>query len=364
MISARSTLPPRKSRCKATGTPKSWSECGTESRRRKPFLPCSERFSASLDFNGFQTSPGRHPEPPRTATRCSGQLLVSSGGPHSRWPRSAQFLSRAGNFFEVLLADRFTRHVSIRVMEHASSLDLVSYEDSGFYDKLERARLQATDRIAMIQAFGTAVQQVTIGFSLAAGIFWYSPWLIVLLILAVTPAFLGESHFAFLGYSLNISQTPIRLAAGSTICASWERARNFRQGVETVWAKQLPGWRILSAFRRDLRPERSACPPPSRDRCAAVFAQHGRDLRGVRLHHLPDRHGRFELGQLAVSGRCDRRRQRQHRRNICDILPDRGSVVVPRESRRFLFRQAKDCVETRRNSLRRDHSRVVSFSRT
>src|ERR1700730_2594738 len=46
-------------------------------------------------------------------------------------------LGRAIGFFDSLFADRFTRHVSIRVMEHASRLDLASYEDPVFYDKLE-----------------------------------------------------------------------------------------------------------------------------------------------------------------------------------------------------------------------------------
>jgi ATP-binding cassette subfamily B protein len=53
-----------------------------------------------------------------------------------------------------LLADKYTRHVSIRVMKHAASLDLSAYEDPVFYDRLERARVQATDRLVMIQAVG------------------------------------------------------------------------------------------------------------------------------------------------------------------------------------------------------------------
>jgi ATP-binding cassette, subfamily B, bacterial len=119
-------------------------------------------------------------------------------------------LGRTVGYFDALLADRFTRHVSIRVMEHASRLDLASYEDPVFYDKLERARVQSTDRIAMIQAIGAVIQQTIIAASLAAGVFWFSPWLLILLIVAVVPAFLGESHFAFLGYSLNLRQTPVR----------------------------------------------------------------------------------------------------------------------------------------------------------
>ncbi|MEJ7606518.1 MAG: ABC transporter ATP-binding protein [Bryobacteraceae bacterium] len=108
------------------------------------------------------------------------------------------------------MADRFTRHVSIRVLEHASQLDLASYENPVFYDKLERARVQATDRIAMIQAMGAILQQLVIAITLSASVFWFSPWLLLLLIVAVVPAFLGESHFAFVGYSLNIRQTPVR----------------------------------------------------------------------------------------------------------------------------------------------------------
>ncbi|MBL8215223.1 MAG: ABC transporter ATP-binding protein [Bryobacterales bacterium] len=119
-------------------------------------------------------------------------------------------LGRTIGYFDSLLADRFTRHVSVRVIEHSSRLDLASYEDPVFYDKLERARVQATDRIAMIQALGAILQQAIAAISLSLGVFWFSPWLLALLVIAVVPAFLGESHFAFEGYSLNIRQTPTR----------------------------------------------------------------------------------------------------------------------------------------------------------
>ncbi len=36
-------------------------------------------------------------------------------------------LARAGGFFDSLLSERFTRHVSVRVMAHASRLDLSTY---------------------------------------------------------------------------------------------------------------------------------------------------------------------------------------------------------------------------------------------
>ncbi len=139
-------------------------------------------------------------------------------------------IGRAIGYFDALLADRFTRYVSIRVMEHASRLDLASYEDPVFYDKLERARVQATDRIAMVQALGTVIQQLIAAVSLSVGILWFSPWLLVLLVAGTTPAFLGESHFAFEGYSLNISQTPVRrqLDYLRTLGASKESAKELK----------------------------------------------------------------------------------------------------------------------------------------
>src|SRR4051812_41394774 len=119
-------------------------------------------------------------------------------------------LGRTGGFFDSLLADRFTRHVSVRVMSHASRLDLSTYEDPAFHDTLERARVQATDRVGMVQALGSLLQQAVTVVSLSASIAYFSPWLLALLVIAVVPAFVGESHFAFLGYSLNIEQTPAR----------------------------------------------------------------------------------------------------------------------------------------------------------
>ena len=137
---------------------------------------------------------------------------------------------RAIGYLDSLLADRFTRHVSLLVMDHASRLDLASYEDPLFYDKLERARVQATDRIAMIQAIGSVGQQILAAISLSLGIFWFSPWLLGVLVLAVVPAFLGESHFAFLGYAQNIRQTPARrqLDYLRTLGASKESAKELR----------------------------------------------------------------------------------------------------------------------------------------
>ncbi len=119
-------------------------------------------------------------------------------------------LVRVLDFFDAVLADKFTRHISTRIVEHAAKLDLTSYEDPVFHDKMERARVQGTDRLIMIQTAGRFFQQGITAASLAASIFLFSPWLLLALIACVVPAFLGETHFAFMGYSLNFQQTTAR----------------------------------------------------------------------------------------------------------------------------------------------------------
>jgi ATP-binding cassette, subfamily B, bacterial len=122
----------------------------------------------------------------------------------------AAILSRGVGFCDSLLGDLYLQHISVRVMEHASQLDITAFENPDYYDRLERAKAQATDRIAMIQMVGTLIQQVLTTLFLSLYIASFSAWLLLLLIAGTIPALLGESHFAFLGYAKNFMQTPLR----------------------------------------------------------------------------------------------------------------------------------------------------------
>ena len=122
----------------------------------------------------------------------------------------AGVLVRLVAYFEVVLADRYSKHISTRIMEHASKLDLTTFEDPLFYDKMERARVQGTDRLVMIQSTGMLIQQLVTTISMAGGIIFLSPWILAVLVVCVIPAFMGETHFAFKGYSLNFKQTPAK----------------------------------------------------------------------------------------------------------------------------------------------------------
>src|SRR5580704_12785622 len=62
----------------------------------------------------------------------------------------SDLLARANSLADSLLGDRFTNRISVRIIEHATKLDLASFEDPVFYDKLERARRQTTGRIGLL----------------------------------------------------------------------------------------------------------------------------------------------------------------------------------------------------------------------
>jgi ATP-binding cassette subfamily B protein len=104
-------------------------------------------------------------------------------------------LGRAIILMDSLLGDLFANHTSVRIMAHAATLDLDQFEDSIFYDKLERARQQTVGRTVLLSQVMAQVQDlITMGF-LAAGLMVFNPWLIILLLIAILPAFLGESYF-------------------------------------------------------------------------------------------------------------------------------------------------------------------------
>ncbi|HUY94276.1 MAG TPA: ABC transporter ATP-binding protein [Terracidiphilus sp.] len=172
-------------------------------------------------------------------------------------------LTRAMDYTDQILADRYTNYVSVQVMEKAAQLDLTTYEDPAYYDRLERARVQATDRLVMIQQMGRLFQQVIMTLIWSTVLIYRSPLMILPLLAGVLPSFVGETHFAFLGYQKNFNQTPrkrimdyLRLVGGSKESAKelklfnlsdyfTNRFRNLSQGIyeeNVALAKRKMAW--------------------------------------------------------------------------------------------------------------------------
>ena len=119
-------------------------------------------------------------------------------------------LNRSITLMDSLLGDLFSNHTSVKIIEHAATLDLDQFENSAFYDKMERARQQTVGRTVLLSQVLSQLQDlITMGF-LAAGLMVFNPWLIIILLVAIIPAFLGEAYFNDQSYSLNRRQTPER----------------------------------------------------------------------------------------------------------------------------------------------------------
>ncbi|MEJ5207588.1 ABC transporter ATP-binding protein [Denitratimonas sp. CY0512] len=119
-------------------------------------------------------------------------------------------LGRAVGFVDTALSELYVNAASVRLMEHAATLDLEDFEDSELQDQLERARRQTMGRSPLMgQLFGQAQDILTV-IAFAAGLVAYAPWLIGLMLIALLPAFLGEMHFNAQGYALNYNWTPER----------------------------------------------------------------------------------------------------------------------------------------------------------
>src|SRR5688500_14614285 len=95
-------------------------------------------------------------------------------------------------------------------MQHAAPLRLEDFEDSELQDGLERARRQASGRMTLMAQIFNQVQDVVTIASFAVGLVIYAPWLIVLLLVALIPSFLGEAHFNAQSYWLNYHRAPER----------------------------------------------------------------------------------------------------------------------------------------------------------
>ncbi len=170
-------------------------------RVARAFVPIAALWVAKLIIDFVQASLGQAPDWERLAELVALELAIVVGG---------EVLARASVLAESLLGDLFSNRVSVRLMEHAATLDLAQFEDPAFYDHLERARRQTVGRIGLLtQLLGMGQSTLTL-LTLGSALLAYSPWLLLLLVAAIVPAFVGETHFASLGYSLLYRWTPER----------------------------------------------------------------------------------------------------------------------------------------------------------
>ena len=122
----------------------------------------------------------------------------------------SDLLGRGIALLDSLLGDLVSHEISLRLMHQSARLDLECFEDSDFYDKLERARRQASSRILLMSQVLAQLQDSITVFFLAAALITFNAWLLLLLAITLIPAFLGETHFNSQSYSLMYGWTQER----------------------------------------------------------------------------------------------------------------------------------------------------------
>ncbi|KQN74974.1 ABC transporter ATP-binding protein [Devosia sp. Leaf64] len=119
-------------------------------------------------------------------------------------------IARGIGLVDSILSELHSNQVSVELMGHAAKLDLMHFESAEYQDRLERARRQAAGRNALLsQLFGQAQDMITV-VTLAAGLFVYAPWLILLLPLSFVPSIWGETRFNTMAYMVSRWRTPER----------------------------------------------------------------------------------------------------------------------------------------------------------
>ena len=118
-------------------------------------------------------------------------------------------VQRGISLCQSLFRAQLGQRVNAMILEKALTLELAHFEDSEFYDKLTRARREASSRplSLVMRTFGLAqngISLVSYGTLLAH----FSPWAVVVLVLAGLPSFLAEARFSGVAFRLFLWRSP------------------------------------------------------------------------------------------------------------------------------------------------------------
>src|SRR5579884_3210108 len=123
----------------------------------------------------------------------------------------SSLLSTLSNIVQQLLQERTSYSVQLQVMEKANTLDLAFFEDPTFYDLLQQAQREATQRpVGMISTtFGLGRTLVTF-ISMIAILTHLAWWVALLALLAPVPSFIANVRYGWWGYQVMRRQSPLR----------------------------------------------------------------------------------------------------------------------------------------------------------
>ncbi len=106
---------------------------------------------------------------------------------------SQRGLSISQSLLRVMLGQK----VNTLILEKALTLDLTHFEDSEFYDKMTRARREASSRpLSLVSRTFKLVQDALSLVTYGGLLLQFSGWAVTVLVVAAVPAFVAETRFA------------------------------------------------------------------------------------------------------------------------------------------------------------------------
>lgn len=151
-----------------------------------------------------------------TAIAYTGKLLIDSvllaaqQGSESARTQALGFVALEGGLVilqlglhkgiqvcQLLLRALLGHRVNVMILEKALQMSLPQFEDSEFYDRLTRARREASTRpLGLINRLFGLVQNAISLITYCGLLLAFSPWAVLLLVLASIPAFIAETKFS------------------------------------------------------------------------------------------------------------------------------------------------------------------------
>lgn len=122
----------------------------------------------------------------------------------------SDLLGRLINLTDGLIGDLYNNSSSEKIIRKSSQLSMAQLEDPVFYDKLERARTQTSQRVGLMSNVLGQAENLISMISLIAGLIYLAPILIIILILSIIPSFINEARFSSTRYSVARSWTSER----------------------------------------------------------------------------------------------------------------------------------------------------------
>lgn len=118
-------------------------------------------------------------------------------------------INRAGSLVRGVLGSRLGNDINIAILERAQMLELRHFEDPEFYDRLTRARREASSRpLSLVSETFSLVQAVLTLAGYAALLLRFNAWVVLVLALATVPATIAEMRFSKQGFRLRNWRSP------------------------------------------------------------------------------------------------------------------------------------------------------------